>query len=502
MPSPPESDVQDPVLVNDDFGPQSENQWNEITASDGESVNMSSTIEPQDDWVASFSTDGQSNGTECAFLSKNVNMSGAIAKGEFLVNNSNYSDVLKEDGDTILLMQFTNGEKSLASVGVKRELGVNRWTLEVGGFSKTASQVIPNQWYALELRYDAMKGVAQLIVDGEKVLEMSILDTDLRVTIKRFDVGIVSATSVTNTTTDKLVVYADSVMLTMTNETFEKTVSGNFWVNILPVVSIVSFAFLFLVFRKPIIAAGVRLRDMLPSFLVRAISKTVKFVKLKVPVLFICLVRSVIGFGFGLRKRLPAFMVNPVVKAVNLVRLKFPVLLIYSVKLFITAVIDLKNKLPVFFLAPMINVGIDLVDKLPVFLVRPVIAAGNRLLEVVGGNKKCVLLVEDDKLILESLSRFLKENGCLVDVAETGNQAIEKMQLKEYDVAVFDVTLPDVSGIELLKCPVKYSPLFKIIVTDVSTRESGALAAENGADEYLVKPVAPSELLELVQSRF
>ena len=76
------------------------------------------------------------------------------------------------------------------------------------------------------------------------------------------------------------------------------------------------------------------------------------------------------------------------------------------------------------------------------------------------------------------------------------------MQLKEYDVAVFDVTLPDVSGIELLSCPVKYSPLFKIIVTDVSTRESGALAAENGADEYLVKPVAPSELLELVQSRF
>jgi DNA-binding response OmpR family regulator len=76
------------------------------------------------------------------------------------------------------------------------------------------------------------------------------------------------------------------------------------------------------------------------------------------------------------------------------------------------------------------------------------------------------------------------------------------MQTKEYDVGIFSLALPDMSGIELLKIPIKTLPMFKIVMTGVSTKEIGQLAADNGADEYLVKPVNPKEILELIKKQF
>ena len=75
------------------------------------------------------------------------------------------------------------------------------------------------------------------------------------------------------------------------------------------------------------------------------------------------------------------------------------------------------------------------------------------------------------------------------------------MQAKDYDVGIFDVTLPDIDGIELLlKIPKKSSPMFKIIITGASSRDIGSFAAENGADEYLLKPVSPEEVLEIIRN--
>jgi DNA-binding response OmpR family regulator len=115
--------------------------------------------------------------------------------------------------------------------------------------------------------------------------------------------------------------------------------------------------------------------------------------------------------------------------------------------------------------------------------------------------EKRILLVDDDKLTLRRFKSYFQKNGYIVDTAETANQAIRKMQTKDYDVGIFDVTLPDIDGIELLlKIPKKSSFMLKIIITGGSSREIGSFAAENGADEYLVKPVSPEEVLEIFRN--
>jgi DNA-binding response OmpR family regulator len=115
---------------------------------------------------------------------------------------------------------------------------------------------------------------------------------------------------------------------------------------------------------------------------------------------------------------------------------------------------------------------------------------------------KRILLVDDDRLNLKAFKNYFQENGYIVDTAETGNYAIKKMLEKDYDVAIFDVTLPDMDGIELLLKTPKHSPMFKIVISGISSREIGSLAADYGADEYLVKPINLQELLELIKNYF
>jgi two-component system response regulator MprA len=120
-----------------------------------------------------------------------------------------------------------------------------------------------------------------------------------------------------------------------------------------------------------------------------------------------------------------------------------------------------------------------------------------------GNEKKSILVVEDDKLILRAFKGLLQENGYTVDTAETGNQALQKIRAKDYDAAIFDITLPDISGIELLqKIPKETSSMFKIVMAEFSAKEMGQLAADSGADEYLVKPVSHQELLKLLKDLF
>jgi DNA-binding response OmpR family regulator len=116
--------------------------------------------------------------------------------------------------------------------------------------------------------------------------------------------------------------------------------------------------------------------------------------------------------------------------------------------------------------------------------------------------KKTVLVVDDDKSILNSFLRFLKKAGYAVETAETGKGALEKAQAKRYDVALIDVGLSDMDGTDLLlKLKSTNSDMIKIIITGFSTNETGTRAADYGADDYLVKPVKLKELLEVIEEK-
>jgi DNA-binding response OmpR family regulator len=115
--------------------------------------------------------------------------------------------------------------------------------------------------------------------------------------------------------------------------------------------------------------------------------------------------------------------------------------------------------------------------------------------------KKRILVVDDDKNILRVFKGILERAGYSVETAETGKEAFEKIQNEKFNVCLIDVKLPDMDGTELLLKMANDSETIKIIVTGFSTEEVGKKAADYGADDFLVKPVKPEELLATVRER-
>ncbi len=116
-------------------------------------------------------------------------------------------------------------------------------------------------------------------------------------------------------------------------------------------------------------------------------------------------------------------------------------------------------------------------------------------------NKKSVLVVDDEESIRTSLKRILESAGYRVETANNGRDALNKAKANCFDVALIDIKLPDITGTELLLHLPKNQEMVKIIITGYSTVESGAIAADYGADDFLVKPIEPQELLRSIEGR-
>lgn len=115
---------------------------------------------------------------------------------------------------------------------------------------------------------------------------------------------------------------------------------------------------------------------------------------------------------------------------------------------------------------------------------------------------KRILLVDDDQSILRLFKRILEKEGYTVDTAETGREATEKIEENCYDLSIIDVRLPDTSGVDLLaEIHTVHPDIVSIALTGFPRMEDGIKALENGADAYLVKPVKPEELLDLIKQK-
>jgi DNA-binding response OmpR family regulator len=110
-----------------------------------------------------------------------------------------------------------------------------------------------------------------------------------------------------------------------------------------------------------------------------------------------------------------------------------------------------------------------------------------------------ILVVDDDKSILSSISRVLEINGYSVDTADTAGEALDKLRNQHYDLALIDVILPDMKGTDLLmKAKQELKQTIKFIITGYPSGEIGAKAREGGADAFILKPVKMSELLSVI----
>jgi len=110
-------------------------------------------------------------------------------------------------------------------------------------------------------------------------------------------------------------------------------------------------------------------------------------------------------------------------------------------------------------------------------------------------NQKNILVIDDDKIILDSLCEFLTLEGFLTSGAETLKGALAKLEQEYYNLVITDVNLPDGDGLELLDViREKHPQTVAIVITGYGSIESAVKAIKQGAYEYLTKPIIDDEL--------
>jgi len=109
--------------------------------------------------------------------------------------------------------------------------------------------------------------------------------------------------------------------------------------------------------------------------------------------------------------------------------------------------------------------------------------------------EKNILVVDDDKIILDSLCEFLSLEGYAASGAETLKSAAAELQKHNYLLVVTDINLPDGDGLELLDIVKRDCPqTVVIVITGYGTIESAVKAIKKGAYDYLTKPIVDDDL--------
>jgi len=112
---------------------------------------------------------------------------------------------------------------------------------------------------------------------------------------------------------------------------------------------------------------------------------------------------------------------------------------------------------------------------------------------------KTILVVDDEAIVRDSIGDWLRTAGYQVETAETGEEALEMVEKKEYSILILDVRLPGKSGIQVLREVKASKPHIKsIIITAFPSEGLADEAMKLGAVDYLIKPVLCENLERLI----
>jgi DNA-binding response OmpR family regulator len=110
-----------------------------------------------------------------------------------------------------------------------------------------------------------------------------------------------------------------------------------------------------------------------------------------------------------------------------------------------------------------------------------------------------ILIIEDEKKISEIVKAYLEKEAFRVSLAETGNEALKALK-ENPDLVILDLMLPDIPGEELCKIIRENSDVPVIMLTAKSGEEDRVKGLGIGADDYVVKPFSPRELVARVKA--
>ena len=112
-----------------------------------------------------------------------------------------------------------------------------------------------------------------------------------------------------------------------------------------------------------------------------------------------------------------------------------------------------------------------------------------------------ILIIDDERSVADALKVILESEGFGVTLAATGRDGIECARQGKFRLAITDLRLPDMSGLDVLQALRAQNPgLCVILITSHGTREIVAEALGCGAEGTLDKPFSPSEIIRLVAS--
>ena len=115
--------------------------------------------------------------------------------------------------------------------------------------------------------------------------------------------------------------------------------------------------------------------------------------------------------------------------------------------------------------------------------------------------KMNIMIVDDEKIVRESLYHWFTKIGHTVEKASSGFEALERLEKNPFDVLFVDIRMPEMNGIELLeKVKKEYPETVVIIITAYGSIESAVKAMQLGASDYLLKPFKP-DYLSLVMEK-
>lgn len=113
---------------------------------------------------------------------------------------------------------------------------------------------------------------------------------------------------------------------------------------------------------------------------------------------------------------------------------------------------------------------------------------------------KKILLVEDEKAIRDVVAAYLEREGYWVTAVGDGKAALEQFHSNKFDVLILDLMLPHVSGEQITQEVRNTSDVPIIMLTAKGELENRIAGLELGADDYLIKPFSPRELIARVRA--
>ena len=117
-----------------------------------------------------------------------------------------------------------------------------------------------------------------------------------------------------------------------------------------------------------------------------------------------------------------------------------------------------------------------------------------------GSDARRILLVEDEKAIRDAVAAYLNKENYLVTSAADGQEAVDEFAHHQFDLVILDLMLPKIPGEKVCKIIRDSSDIPIIMLTAKGEIEDRIIGLELGADDYLIKPFSPRELVARVRA--